>query len=169
VNFTEFPHIMVGMLDSGSFEQKNQVYQDSLRHLEGLKNATIEADKSFKKAQAAGAAKIAAGLLEDYALEKNLVISTEGPAALLQELLNGLKSRQFTHAAFCIVNDGEKLHLGALCGDDARASGLMAGKLIQELAPIAGGKGGGKPDMARGAAPQLDKAAELATKANERL
>jgi alanyl-tRNA synthetase len=37
----------------------------------------------------------------------------------------------------------------------------MAGKLIQELGPIAGGKGGGKPDMARGAAPERDKAEEL--------
>jgi len=169
VQFPEFPHIMVGLLDSGSFAQKNQVYTESLRHLEGLKQATVEADKSLKKAQVAGAAKIAAALLAECSLENNLVLTTDGPPALLQELLNGLKSRQFTQASFCIVNDGEKLHLGALCGESAQAQGLMAGKLTQELASIAGGKGGGKPDMARGAAPGLDQSAELAAAAKARL
>lgn len=166
VHYPEFPHIMAGMLDQGSFEQKNQVFKDMLRHIEGLKNATVEADKSFKKAQAAGAAKLAADMLKECSLTENLVLSTEGPAALLQELLNGLKSRQFKGAAFCIVNDGEKLHLGALAGAD---SDQNAGKLIKEIAPIAGGKGGGKPDMARGAAPELDKAGKLEAKAKELL
>jgi len=166
VSYPEFPHIMAGMLDTGTFEQKNAVFKDALAHIEGLKNATVEADKALKKAQAAGAAKIAATMLEELDLSSHLVISTEGSAALLQELLNGLKSRQFAKAAFCIVNDGEKLYLGALGGGD---SGHNAGNLIKELAPIAGGKGGGKPDMARGAATQLDKADELEAKAKELL
>jgi len=166
VSYPEFPHIMAGMLDTGTFEQKNAVFKDALAHIEGLKNATVEADKALKKSQAAGAAKIAATMLEELDLSSHLVISTEGSAALLQELLNGLKSRQFAKAAFCIVNDGEKLYLGALGGGD---SGHNAGNLIKELAPIAGGKGGGKPDMARGAATQLDKADELEAKAKELL
>ena len=169
VNYPQFPHIIAGLLGSGSFEQQNAVYNDWLRHVEGLKAATVEADKSLKKAQAAGAARVASGLLGEIDLSGNVVLSTDGPAALLQELINGLKSRRFTHAAFCIVNDGDKLHLGALCGDQAKAAGLMAGKLIQSLAPIAGGKGGGKPDMARGAAPELGKAGELEAKAKEAL
>ena len=164
INFPEFPHIMVGMLAEGSYEQKNTFFKDVLRHAECIKAATIDADKALKKAQSAGAAKMAASLIEELDLTGDLVVSTEGPAALLQELLNGLKSRQFAQAAFCIVNDGEKLHLGALGGKDHNA-----GNLIKELAPIAGGKGGGKPDMARGAAPQLDKATELEAKAKELL
>ncbi|MDQ8206769.1 alanine--tRNA ligase [Coraliomargarita sp. SDUM461003] len=169
VHFPQFPHIMTGMLDKGSFEQKNQVFKDLLAHLQGLKAATVEADKALKKAQTAGAAKAAHAMLSELDLSGNLVIATQGPAALLQELLNGLKSQQFAQAAFLIVDDGEKLYLGALCGSSAKDNGLMAGKLIQSLAPIAGGKGGGKPDMARGAAPERDKAEELATKAKEAL
>jgi alanyl-tRNA synthetase len=41
--------------------------------------------------------------------------------------------------------------------------------MIQELGPIAGGKGGGKPDQARGAAPQRDKAADLLAAAKEKI
>ncbi|MDA9317335.1 alanine--tRNA ligase [Puniceicoccaceae bacterium] len=166
VSYPQFPHIMVGMLAEGNFEQKNAVFKDVLEHVEGLKAAVVEADKSVKKAQSAGAAKVAGAMIEELDLSSNLVIQTEGPAALLQELLGGLKSRQFAQAAFCIVNDGEKLFLGALVGT---GSDQNAGKLIQALAPIAGGKGGGKPDMARGAAPQLDKAGELEAKAKETL
>lgn len=43
------------------------------------------------------------------------------------------------------------------CGPDALSAGLKAGELLRDLAAIAGGKGGGKPDQARGAAPERDK------------
>ena len=126
-----------------------------------VKLQAIEAEKALKKAEASGAARLADSLIADQNLTGNMVISTEGPAALLQELLNGCKKIHFTHAAFFIVDDGDKLHLGALCGKDGNDAGLGAGNLIKDLAPIAGGKGGGKPDMARGAASDRDKAAEI--------
>jgi alanyl-tRNA synthetase len=169
LHFPQFPHIMAGMLEEGSFQQKNQVFKDFLSHIHELKATTVEADKALKKAQTAGAAKAAQAMLSELDTSGNLVISTEGPSTLLQELLNSLKSQQFAHAAFLIVDDGEKLYLGALCGDNAKANGLMAGKLIKALAPIAGGKGGGKPDMARGAATQRNKIEELTNKAKETL
>ena len=169
VQFPEQAHIMTGMLAEGKFEQKNKVFKEVLAHVQGLKNATVEADKALKKAQAAGAAKMARALLADQDLSGNLVLKVDGPAALLQELINGLKQQQFAAAAFFIVDDGERLHLGALCGERAKGKGLMAGKLIQSLAPIAGGKGGGKPDMARGAAPERDKADSLLSEAETAL
>jgi alanyl-tRNA synthetase len=168
-SYPQAPHIMVGMLSEGNFEQKNKVFKETLNHIEGLKSATVEADKALKKAQSAGAAKMANALLTELDLSGNLVITQEGPAALLQELLNGLKGKQFANAAFCTVDDGEKLYLGALCGEAAKSAGLMAGKLIQTLAPIAGGKGGGKPDMARGAALDREKLGELEAEAKKTL
>ena len=158
IKFPQLPHIMAAMLDEGNFKQKNAVFKDVLAHTQRLKVAVIESDKALKKAQAAGAKKVASGLLGELDLSANLVITQEGSASLLQELLGGLKSRQFAQAAFCIIDDSDKLHLGAIVGKD---SNLNAGKLIQDLAPIAGGKGGGKSDMARGAAPQRAKLDEL--------
>lgn len=139
-------------------------------NLESTKNAAVEAEKAVKKAAVANASKIADALLtEELNKGGNTVLSLEGDPSLLQELLNGFKKRQYAHAAFIIVNDGSKLHLGAYSGETSRESGIMAGKLIQTLGPIAGGKGGGKPDQARGAAPELDKAGELEAKAREEL
>lgn len=136
---------------------------------EEVKTAAINAEKALKKAQAAGAAAIADGLIAEQNITGNIVLSTEGPAALLQELMNGLKKVHFSHAAFLIVDDGDKLHLGALCGEEGHSAGHGAGNLIKELGPIAGGKGGGKPEMARGAAPERDKAGELEARAKETL
>ncbi|NNC89385.1 MAG: alanine--tRNA ligase [Akkermansiaceae bacterium] len=138
----------------------------------GIKATAVQAEKALRKAQASNAARQAdqflAGVMEDGA-KGNLVESIDGPPALLQELLNGLKKLHFSRAAFLVVDDGSKLHLGAFCGEDANNAGHGAGNLIQDLAPVAGGKGGGKPDMARGAAPERDKKAELLSAARARL
>ena len=166
IKFPQLPQIMAAMLDEGNFEQKNAVFKDVLAHTQGLKAAVIESDKALKKAQTTGANKVANGLLDELDLSANLVITQEGSAALVHELLGGLKSRQFAQAAFCIIDDGDKLHLGTLVGKD---SNLNAGKLIQDLAPIAGGKGGGKSDMARGAAPQRGRLDELEASAKKLL
>ncbi len=166
VSFPEFPNFNTGMLEEGSFEQRNCVFKNILEHSEGLKAAVADADKTLKKAQFAGATELATALIDTLDLSRNLVITHDGPPALLQELLNSLKSRQFANAAFCIINDGNKLHLGAFSGSN---SDQNAGKLIQELAPIAGGKGGGKEQMARGAAPQISSIGELTRIAKEAL
>ena len=50
-------------------------------------------------------------------------------------------------AALCAQNDG-KTTLAVSVGKDAQARGLKAGVLVKEIAAVAGGNGGGKPDMA---------------------
>lgn len=162
------PHLMTGMLaEGGNIDDLNGAIAMTQRSVEELKNGAVEAEKAVKKAQSAGAARQADNLISEQDITANIVLSAEGSAALLQELLNGLKKVHFSHAAFLIVDDGDKLHLGAICGADGNNQGHGAGNLIKDLAPIAGGKGGGKPDMARGAASDRDKAAELEQKARE--
>ena len=47
------------------------------------------------------------------------------------------------------VSDG-KITFLAVCGKEAVAKGIKAGEIIKTIAPICGGKGGGKPDSAMG-------------------
>jgi len=44
----------------------------------------------------------------------------------------------------------DKITITAVCGKNAVAKGVRAGDIIKEIAPICGGKGGGKPDSAMG-------------------
>ena len=54
------------------------------------------------------------------------------------------------------VKDG-KVTLLAVCGKEAVASGIKAGDIIKSIAPICGGKGGGKPDSAMGGGTEVSK------------
>ena len=54
------------------------------------------------------------------------------------------------------VNEG-KITFQAICGKEAVARGVKAGEIIKAIAPICGGKGGGKPDSAMGGGSDLLK------------
>ena len=163
----EFPHIMGAMLvERADISQINATYAHSLRTLEETQQGAIEAEKRIKKIQSAQAASLADEFLAELISSgKPIIVSFESDASLLQELQNGLKKKQFAGPALLIVDDGEKLHLATHCGPDALAAGLKAGDLLRDLAAIAGGKGGGKPDQARGAAPDRSKLEEIKTAA----
>jgi len=145
-------------------------------YLHTVKKLGAEGEKLVKKLQASESAAIADGILldamgQDQAHRRlnsgNMFIHEEGSGALLQELLNGCKKVQFSQAAFIIVDDGQRLHLGAYSGAQSQQSGLKAGDLIGSLAPIVGGKGGGRADQARGAAPDRSKLEDLKNKTRE--
>ena len=127
-----------------------------------IQQAAVEAEKRWKKLQSSQAARLADEALADaVAAGQSIAMSFEADASLLQELLNGLKKRQFVEAGAFLVDDGEKLHLGTYCGTQAKASGKAAGAMLQQLAALGGGKGGGNPEMARGAAPDRTKRSEI--------
>ncbi|MGM9662524.1 MAG: alanine--tRNA ligase, partial [Oscillospiraceae bacterium] len=53
--------------------------------------------------------------------------------------------------------NGEKITFLAVCGSEAVRRGVKAGDIIKAIAPICGGKGGGKPDSAMGGGSDLLK------------
>jgi len=122
---------------------------------DSLKDAVINADKTLKKRQSANAAAEADSMLSSLILDVQgevplIVHNFEGTPALLQELLNGLKKKQFSGVGVLTVIDSDKVHLGVSVSSEF-TDRFNAGDLISKLAPIIGGKGGGKPNMARGA------------------
>ncbi len=166
----EFPHIMGAMLmERADIGEINATYAHAQRHLEKTQQAAVEAEKKIKKLQASQAAKVADEALSELITKGDPIIASfESNPSLLQELQNGLKKKGFAGPALLVVDDGDKLHLAVHCGPDAIASGLKAGDLLREFAAIGGGKGGGKPDQARGAAPQRDQLDAIKSAASEK-
>jgi alanyl-tRNA synthetase len=171
VTVNDFPHIMGAMLvERADIGELNATLAHGQRTLDETQLGAIEAEKRIKKIHAAAAARTADAALADLIAKGEPIIATfEADASLLQELQNGLKKKNFAGPALLIVDDGEKLHLATHCGAAALAAGLKAGDLLRDLAAIAGGKGGGKPDQARGAAPDRTKLTELQAAARARL
>ncbi|MFN9409428.1 MAG: alanine--tRNA ligase [Akkermansiaceae bacterium] len=169
VSVNDFPYIMSAMLvERADISQINATFAHGQRTLEETKEAAIEAEKRIKKIQSSQAAALADEALAELIAKGDPIIeSFESDASLLQELQNGLKKKNFAGPALLVVDDGEKLHLAVHCGADALTKGLKAGDILRDLAAIAGGKGGGKPDQARGAAPDRSKLEEIKAAATQ--
>ncbi len=163
VTVHEFPHIMSAMLvERADISQINAIFAHGQRTLDETRDAAIEAEKRLKKIHASHAAGLADEALADLIAKGEPIIACfQADASLLQELQNSLKKKNFVGPALLIVDDGDKLHLATHCGSAALAAGLKAGDLLRDLAALAGGKGGGKPDQARGAAPQREKLPQI--------
>lgn len=69
-------------------------------------------------------------------------------ADALRKLGDGVKDKQEAAIALFAGVDGEKGTFYCVCTADAVKKGAHAGKIVQRIAAITGGKGGGRPDSA---------------------
>ncbi|MCL4104604.1 UNVERIFIED_CONTAM: hypothetical protein GTU68_004558 [Idotea baltica] len=158
-------------LNDGDFQGASDEVDSLKTQRDDLKNAVVETEKLLKKLNAKNAAKAATEWLETALAGDPKRIAAQIPgdnANLLQEALNGLKARQFDGAAALVLVADGTIHVGALVHKDL-TSEIKAGDLVREITAVAGGKGGGKPEMARGAARDLDKLDDVLAKAKELL
>ncbi len=65
------------------------------------------------------------------------------------------------------INDKGTVSFAAACASDAVKSGAHAGNLVREVAKIAGGSGGGKPDSAMAGAKDASKLSEAVAAASQ--
>ena len=116
--------------------------------------------EQFKAKESAGGADDMLKSAEDVnGLHVLTATVTEGDANSLRQLGDVLRDKDSAVVAV-IALVGEKLSLLAVCGKDAVAKGVKAGDIIKTIAPIVGGKGGGKPDSAMGGGSDKSKVAE---------
>ncbi|MCE0523478.1 MAG: alanine--tRNA ligase [Methylacidiphilales bacterium] len=73
---------------------------------------------------------------------------TDSAAAYLPVLADALKTRWQGVAVLATVDQGKVALLAAVA--PAHAKKIQAGKIIQAIAPLVGGKGGGRPELAQG-------------------
>lgn len=134
--------------------------------------------RELKKNIEAMNAKMASGKLDDV-LKNKVEINgvsvvtgrVDGLAANdLRTLGDNIKEKIGTGIAILGAETDGRVVFLATATKDAVAAGVHAGKIIKEITAIAGGSGGGKPDMAQGGgkdAAKIDEALAAAVKAAE--
>ena len=114
------------------------------------------------------AAQVANELIRSHAGEKFCVAEVKnGDGKLLQAVADTLKSK-FDGPIFLVGATNGSVALVASVPKEMSVR-LQANKLIQQVASIVGGKGGGRPENAQGAGKDASKIAEALAKARELL
>ena len=137
-------------------------------HLERLESEAREWEKQSVKAAGAElqsrAATIAKELAESDA-EKSACVALvrEADGKLLQAVVDALKNK-FSGPIFLAGAMDERVSLIASVPKEL-TSKFQAGKLIQEIAPVVGGRGGGRPELVQGGGTDVTKIEEALTKA----
>jgi len=141
------------------------------KRIEGMLAQHKELEKALKSAQqreAAGRAKELIAKAETIngipAIIANLGALDADAAVALAEALKG----SFPGVVVLGSTGGGSVALIASVGKEHQAK-VQAGKIIQTIAPIVGGKGGGKPDFARGGGKDASKLDEALAKAKAML
>ena len=132
---------------------------DLERRLESLLQQQDDLEKALSAAAHREAAQKASELLAQVKTTGSfsyLVASVSVPSGdALQQLVEALKGR-FHGVVFVAAGHGETVSLAAAV-DPTLLSRFNAGKLIQLAAPLVDGKGGGRPEFARGAGKTASK------------
>ena len=75
----------------------------------------------------------------------------------LRSMGDDLKASNDNAVAIIAGANGEKATIVAVCGKNAIAAGVKAGNVVREVAKLAGGGGGGRPDSAMAGAKDVSK------------
>ena len=75
----------------------------------------------------------------------------------LRAMGDDLKNKGDNTVAVIAGVNGDKANFVAVCGKNAIAKGVKAGDLVREIAKLAGGGGGGRPDSAMAGAKDISK------------
>jgi alanyl-tRNA synthetase len=78
----------------------------------------------------------------------------------MREQVDRLRQKAKSAAVLLAWVDEGKVQLVSGVTPDLIEKGVEAGKLISEVAPVVGGRGGGRKDMAQGGGPDASKLAE---------
>lgn len=132
--------------------ERISVLQDEIKALKKELSKLQTAQRSGSAAEILEAAEV----INDIKLVVHLFTDTGGKA--LRDAYEAMKSRQPDNLVviFGSMADGKGSLLAGV-SKSLVARGLNAGDIIRQVAPIAGGSGGGKPEMAMAGAKDTDK------------
>ncbi|RQD77757.1 MAG: alanine--tRNA ligase [Candidatus Syntrophonatronum acetioxidans] len=142
-----------------------------ISRLESFLNSYRELEKENQRMQQKLASSEVSSLLEQVVEVEGIKVlasqvessDMEGLRSMVDQLRSKMKSGVVVLGS---AADGKVL-LVAMVTKDLTEKGLHAGKIIGEVAKIAGGGGGGRPDMAQAGAKEVEKLPEAMDKALE--
>ena len=139
-----------------------------LNEIDKKAEALVAESKADKKKLEELSAKAATGKLDDVMKNKVEVSGVEVVAGQvdglavndLRTLCDSIRDKMDTGVAVLASNNEDKLMFIAMATKNALAKGVHAGNIIKEITKIAGGSGGGKPDMAQGGGKDASKVSD---------
>jgi len=154
----------IDLINQTAVTLKAQNSNEIAKRAAAVMNELKETQSELEKANA----KLAGSKLDDIlknAIEFNgIKVATarvDGVSAdELRKMTDTAKSENSNIVIVLAAVNGEKLTFCAACGKDALACGAHAGNLVREVAKLAGGNGGGKPDSAMAGGKEVAKADE---------
>jgi len=134
---------------------------ESVKKVETLMKQLKEAEKEISDFKS----KLAAGMLDELISEareekgvRYLVTGLDNMNIdSMRDMGDKLRDKLGTSVVMLYSFDGEKTVLLSMASKDAVAKGVHSGNLIKQAAKLAGGSGGGRPDMAQGGIKDADK------------
>jgi alanyl-tRNA synthetase len=140
--------LLAGKVSAQGAADLEKKIEAMLDHQKALEKAL----KAAQQREASGRAKELIATAQEHVIIANLGDVDADYAMALNDALKG----QFGGIVILAATGGGNVTLMANVGKEHQAK-VQAGKIIQTIAPIVGGKGGGKPDFARGGGKEVGK------------
>jgi alanyl-tRNA synthetase len=129
---------------------QTQLDQRSMK-IEALNRELLDLKKALEKERTQILLREAERVVSRLTTDQRSVVQVveEAAANQLQLVANLLKAKGFAGIAILFGKSAGQVHV-LVTVDSSLAKEFQAGKIVQELTAILGGKGGGRPEMARG-------------------
>ena len=122
----------------------------------------------IEKAKAGSFADSAVSSAKDIGGVKAVITSCDASdAAAMRDTADKIRDKLDCGVVFLAANGGDKLLFTAMATKSAVEKGAHCGNIIKEAAKVAGGGGGGRPDMAQAGGKDVSKLADALAKAEE--
>jgi alanyl-tRNA synthetase len=136
--------------------------------IDELNAQLVELKKAIEKDRARSLQREAERIAAEFNIDQMSIVEVIQGAdgEQLQAIMNNLKAKKFTGVAVLFGREENQINVLAMV-DSSLTKKFQAGRIVQELTGILGGRGGGRPDLARGAGKDVSQLAQAKARALE--